>query len=347
MPSPVFIVSTGRCGSTMLSKVVRQHPDILSVSEFFTALGTKAFVGGHVTGEAMYKRLNSLAIEGRTMLENELWVDEFLYEFGPESRYQPHSVPPVMGTTLPHLTDDAEALWDELGPAVRRRGKAALADHYEFVFGWLADRFGKSMWVERSGASILFVPTLARLWPEARFVHIYRDGRDTAMSMQKHHYFRWRVRFAQRVRRVWIDPFHPVNLPGTSPWIPWVSWMWAKFVFNVDKYRREVIPLSTFGKYWSDMIERGVTYLKALPPEKVLAVSYEKVLADPHGELGRFIRFIGPEFEHPEWIETVAALIRPQKPRWHRLSQEEIDAVSAACEPGQSILGYDNRTSLE
>ena len=38
---PLFIVGTGRCGSTLLSEMIRLHPRLLSVSEWFTVLGER------------------------------------------------------------------------------------------------------------------------------------------------------------------------------------------------------------------------------------------------------------------------------------------------------------------
>ena len=42
MEPPVFIVSTGRCGSTMMSDIARLHPKLLSLSEFFVSLSNKS-----------------------------------------------------------------------------------------------------------------------------------------------------------------------------------------------------------------------------------------------------------------------------------------------------------------
>lgn len=35
---PTFVVGTGRCGSTMLSNMLRQHPRVLSLSEFYASV---------------------------------------------------------------------------------------------------------------------------------------------------------------------------------------------------------------------------------------------------------------------------------------------------------------------
>src|ERR1035438_581523 len=58
-----FVVGTGRCGSTMLSAILREHPDVLSMSEFFgtlrTALRGSRFPEGELDGRELWHLLAS------------------------------------------------------------------------------------------------------------------------------------------------------------------------------------------------------------------------------------------------------------------------------------------------
>ena len=182
-------------------------------------------------------------------------------------------------------------------------------------------------------------PTLARMFPDARFVHIFRDGRDTALSMQRHHFFRLRVQGAKLLRLFGLDPLDPFNLPGTSPWMPYFERARFRF-FNAERFRQTEIPLPDFGQYWSEMIGKGVGYLNELPQDRVLSLRFESILDNPHEEMTRFIRFVGPEFENQEWLNAVAAIPSAKTPAWQRLDAAEQTQLTAACAPGLKILGY-------
>jgi hypothetical protein len=80
--APVFVVSTGRCGSTMVSNMVRLHPKMLSVSEFLSCLADRALVGRRMDGETLYRRLADLAPVGKALVRNGLLVSEYLYPVG-------------------------------------------------------------------------------------------------------------------------------------------------------------------------------------------------------------------------------------------------------------------------
>ena len=339
MAAPVFIVSTGRCGSTMLSDIVNLHPRMLSLSEFLAWMGEKVLVGGSMGGKALLRRFSSVSSGARYLLRNDLVGSNYLYRFGPGSRFGPDDVPPIMGITLPHLSEDPEALWDELVPAVRARKRDTLAGHYRWFFEWLAHRFERDIWIERSGTSLLLVPALARLFPDARFVHIYRDGRDTAMSMQRHITFRVLATGCGLMWKLGLDPFKPANWFGTSRWRPWFIRL-TSILFSPKRFQARELPLPVYGWMWSNMIERGTAYLAELPEDQVLPMRYESVLESPRDELSRFIDFVGPEFADADWLDRASELPRNRPPSWLRLTPEEHESLAKACAPGQRILGY-------
>ena len=159
--APVLVLSTGRCGSTMVSDVLNLHPDVLSLSEVFSLLGPLALFRKRLSGRAMWALCSRQNPALRVLLSADTIPSEILYPFAdPHARYSPRNVPPILCAMLPHLTPDYEHLYDDLEPVVRGLPRANLADQYRHLFEWLRDHFGRRVWVERSGGSLLSVPRL-------------------------------------------------------------------------------------------------------------------------------------------------------------------------------------------
>ena len=76
---PVFIVGTGRCGSTALSNILNQHPSVLSLSEFFISLLPNAFVRHQMTGSQFWELLSTSRPKATLMLKHGIDIPEFLY----------------------------------------------------------------------------------------------------------------------------------------------------------------------------------------------------------------------------------------------------------------------------
>ena len=76
---PVFVLSTGRCGSTMVSNLLNLHPRILSLSELYAFTGLTAFAGKRRSGEWMWDLLSQQRNHTRVMLQGNL--EELLYPF--------------------------------------------------------------------------------------------------------------------------------------------------------------------------------------------------------------------------------------------------------------------------
>ena len=325
--------------STMMSSVVRLHPRLLSLSEFFTSLAGRAFTLRKPDGERFWQLLTTLSPIAGQMLARGGQMEEVLYGFGNGARFGPYDLPPILVTALPHLTRDCEALYDEMGSVVRSGARAPLGQHYQYLFEWLCRRFDRERVVERSGSSLLFVPALARMFNGAKFVHLYRDGRDAAISMQRHPFFRLSVRFAGLFERMGLDPYRPPFLFGTSRLYPLLEAVTGRFL-PVERWLAEPPPLETIGRYWSRTIVSGAKFLDALGRERVLSLRYEDILARPREELARLMEFMGPEYADSEWLTQASAIPRKPWSKWQKLPADQQERLTDACRPGLALLAY-------
>ncbi len=72
-----------------------------------------------------------------------------------------------------------------LGEFVGGLTPASAAVQHGRLFSWLCDRLGRRAWVERSGSSLMYMSQLAGAFSDAKFVHLYRDGRECAYSFSR------------------------------------------------------------------------------------------------------------------------------------------------------------------
>lgn len=86
---PVLVVGTALRGSTMVSKVMRPHPQILSVAEFFATQGSRAFIDTRLCGEEMCRRLTSPDQVYSARIQSGSLPAEILYRFGPPATRPP------------------------------------------------------------------------------------------------------------------------------------------------------------------------------------------------------------------------------------------------------------------
>jgi hypothetical protein len=76
-------------------------------------------------------------------------------------------------------------LWEpELEPAslAHHRSYAGLVSA---IYEEMARRAGKQRWGDKTPQYVVEIPTLLRIFPRAKILHIYRDGRDVALSVAR------------------------------------------------------------------------------------------------------------------------------------------------------------------
>ncbi|MFD7299580.1 sulfotransferase family protein [Streptomyces pharetrae] len=347
-PGQVFVTGTGRCGSTLVSELLREHPQVLSLSELFNhltdmyRLTARVFPEGTVTAGEFWEILSSRNTVNRLLTAHGLAPKEVLYRPSPATRFQAGTgIPAVLLTTLPHLTEAPDELYDELAEAVAGFPEAGIGEHYLRLFSWLCARFGKTLWAERSGGSLILAGQLREHFPDARYLHIVRDGRDTALSMSRHNGFRMAAVVMALHLTLGHDPYAEPPAGPAERDLRAVPEELVPFLperFDAEAVRDYHIPTSLFGTYWSDEMQRGMAAMAALPPQNVLHVWYEDLLAAPGESLRRIADFLGPGFVDEDWADRCAAKVGTPASTWRDLPDAEREELDRACAPGFSVL---------
>lgn len=343
--SPVFIVGTGRCGSTMLSNILQKHPAILSLSEFFsfvTDLYTRlpqTFPEGTIQASQFWEILSGHYQRQNLMIRYDIAIDEVLYPYRvPAARFNAETgVPAILQTTLPHLTDDHDAFFDEVHQFVLSLPPALISVHYQTLFAWLQHRFKRQVWVERSGGSLHIITQLLEQFPTAKFVHLVRDGRDCAMSMRRHSAFRMVLIIAYLRTAMGCDPYENNERSGVAD----LSDELYRFLpehFDADAFRAYQISPSPFGKLWSEELIMGVPVLSQVPPDRCLTLHFEDFLRAPEESIKELVTFIDPQLVDDAWIHRTASLVRPVRSSWQMLPAEEQVLLEQTCQPGFQAL---------
>jgi putative sulfotransferase len=340
---PVFVVGTGRCGSTLLSRCLGAHPEVLSLSEllvFAADLGGRieqALPEGDLDGEGLWRILGGIHPRQTLMLRHDVMMEEALYRPGPGRRFTKESgIPAIAATTLPHLSPNPDALFDTARALCAGLPRAPAGRTYAAFLDRLRDTMGRRVWVERSGGSLRVVRRLRAMFPEARFVHIVRDGRDTALSISRHLGFRMMFAGAQLSEAMGADPYENSDRSNIAS-VPEPLRPLLPEHFDAAHFRAMALPPAMCGAYWSGEIAAGLRDLAGLGAGALLTLRYEDLLAHPHAMLDRFFRFVMRGEPGVDVAALATGIRRPSADR-HALPAADAAALDEACAPGFAAL---------
>ena len=179
--TPVLVVSYGRSGSTILSQLLNTHPMLASIQEFWSYRRNRASVlrNERTTGAALWRQLSRPMPAGLHSI-----LAAGLIPTALATHRRTENV--LLRTTLPALFADPTTALVDLADFVTGLGRNPKSALYSKLFTFLAARAGKRVWIERTGGSLRYLRELLALFPRARFIHLYRDGRNCALSMALH-----------------------------------------------------------------------------------------------------------------------------------------------------------------
>jgi hypothetical protein len=171
MNSPVFIVGCDRSGTTLLRLMLNQSPilHIPQESKFLVALHKNQELYGDFT--QAYQRWFFI----RDLQTNQATSKTFTF--------------PIFNLTQ----EEAEANLAKAAPT-NFAGAAAT------MFSTSALKYNKQRWGDKTPHQIQNIPFLAQAFPDAKFIHVIRDGRDVAVSIRK---AGWRGGKILEIARYW------------------------------------------------------------------------------------------------------------------------------------------------
>jgi hypothetical protein len=201
---PVFVIGCPRSGTTMLQLMLHSHPRIAVPPE------TRFLV------PAYYRRrlFGDLRIEARRRALAE-WISE-------EKSSKFHELKLQKDEFVREVVEGPGSLGSVIGTAFRM----------------YSDRFGKVRWGDKRPSYVKQVDLLLRLFPDAQFVHLIRDGRDCVASLKEMPWFT-------------LSSFHAVST-------------WAEAIDAGNKLKKTLPEDTYYELRYEDLTDDPSTELKKL-----------------------------------------------------------------------------------
>lgn len=178
---PIFLLGSQRSGTTMLRLMMNNHPNLAIPHEtaFITIYDKKLSAYGDLSDKDNVRRLLNDVSQHPLVKRGNLIRDS---------------------------------------DAILRRSIASYRDFIDAVFQAYADSLGKARWGDKTPFYTPDIDVLHRIFPDAKFLHLVRDGRDVVLSQKSIEWmsgnlpklildWQWKTTIAHKVGSVLGDNF--------------------------------------------------------------------------------------------------------------------------------------------
>jgi hypothetical protein len=288
-----FIVGAGRSGTTLLYKLLCLHPEVAYISNYENRLG---WLPGGIAARSVNWQMEHKLRAWFNQGGNAYFTSRPLLKKAFPTPHEGESVFKACG--VPLYPSRGELPDDETARRLRAR------------FDRIRRRAGARTFLSKRTANNRRIQYLSAIFPDARFVHLVRDGREVARSLAA-------VSWWDR-HRVWWDGRTAIEME------------------NAGEDR-----LSICARNWVREFEEVRAQLASVDSSQILELRYEELLQDPVLHLEKVLQFLGVE-PLACYRATIRSLnLRPTPSSWSSaLDGRQVDCVLRETRPLLRELGY-------
>ncbi len=298
---PIFIVGCHRSGTTALQDLLAHHPDIVCFNNstaFLPHSGCLTYTLGRVLG------LDD--VEQERFLKDGVG---YAYD-SPSEGIRIWDL--YIADRDTHYLDESH---DD--PEMEQYLKTMIRKHLRY--------FNKSRFLSKNPDHSVRMRYIHKLFPDARFVHIVRDGRAVAASLIR----------AKQSSIEFFGPDHPHVQHGTMV----ANWREIKRIWEEDN------AAVGAGMLWRAVLEVLIQDVQQIPADQFLQIHYEDMVASPRSHIDQILEFCqlrqDQEVEQALKTDIEKMEARRGSEGWRKaFTDQDLDRLMPVVEPMMMKLSY-------
>lgn len=209
-----------------------------------------------------------------------------------------------------------------------------------------AERAGKPRFMEKTPSNCFRLPFVEAILPEARYLHVIRDGRDSTRSALR----MWtktpdkralRRRLTQLEFPLRDAPFYAAavlrDVVGRQLF-PQKAYVWGPQFPGLREVRDQEGVVAACAVQWRESVRAALAGLAQIPDGRQLTVRFEDVMADPVGQMAAILDFL--ELRPSEEVRAYAETFIDEGNRTSYDSSLDPADIDPYLEPLRTELGY-------
>jgi len=201
--------------------------------------------------------------------------------------------------------------------------------------------------IEKTCANSLRVGFVHEIFPNARFVHLVRDGRSVAASASE----RWtasldlpyllrKARFVPRADLPYYAfRYLKTRLSRVRSDEKRLSW-WGPRFHGMEDLSHDMPLVEVAAMQWKECVERALTQLAELPPRLVYQLDYRTLVTSPEESLSSLLDFLGTSVSAIDLRRSAGMIHGGSREKWREvLSPAEQKSVASIVAETNALLG--------